>query len=341
VKVPSDKVVSGELKEFCTFVNGWYGNLVDMLAPLGDEESTMVKREAFKQYVEKVGYPGDAGSVFDALNTQGLGALSVQEIRIQLQEIMNSMSKSSSSRTPSKGRRQKSESPERSQRAASKQSRDIASSFGSLEKEGTNGKPAGGSIATEVKGFATRSEESTRSSLHVADAKAAREASEPFAGQITEDSKDGGPANSRKGSKGRAKRKPSKERNAESGSLASGNPDDGPESLLSVPERSRGRAPSPDGDKPPTIRASVAVADVDGSLRMDDSFVLVRPHPYQQCDDDGRSRTFVYKGKLIEVPLLPLYELDEDWKESDKVSKGTGWGIVKSKVVGQQAKLLA
>jgi hypothetical protein len=99
--------------------------------------------------------------------------------------------------------------------------------------------------------------------------------------------------------------------------------------------------PQPDEDKLPTIRA--AIADADGSPKLDDScFVLVRPHPYHRFDeeDDGNIRTFVYKGKAFEVPLLPLHELDEDRKKSKEVinaSKGAGWQVVKSKVVGHKA----
>merc|ERR1711879_106537 len=111
------------------------------------------------------------------------------------------------------------------------------------------------------------------------------------------------------------KRRASKERNSVPAASPSTQPllsdalasDDPAQSLLSTPAKARAglegadaleglpraREPSPEGDELPTIRASVAVPDVDGSLKTDDSYVYLRPHPYQRCDDDGRPRTFV------------------------------------------------
>lgn len=227
----------------------------------------------------------------------------------------------------------------------------MTSSFGSQDKvsagtnvtRGTRGRDDDGAV-DKGKGLIT--EESTRSSLHVGDARAGREDGDSA---TMEDGGDGDRKRKKllseaeagsKGVKG-GKRKSSKERNTPAATetalgLGESAVDDATQSLLTVPPQAT-RPPSPDGEKPPTIRASVAVADVDGSLRTDDSFVFVRPHPYQRCDDDGRPRTFVYKNRLFEVPLLPLHELDEDRQDPDKgLSKGTGWQVVKSKVVGQK-----
>merc|ERR1712147_343632 len=62
----------------------------------------VIKKEAFKRYAEKLGYPGDSNAVFDWCDSQGAGAVSLQEIRMQLTEA--GRSSSSSSRAGSKGR---------------------------------------------------------------------------------------------------------------------------------------------------------------------------------------------------------------------------------------------
>mmetsp|Transcript_135041 Transcript_135041/g.248445 ORF Transcript_135041/g.248445 Transcript_135041/m.248445 type:complete len:466 (+) Transcript_135041:15-1412(+) len=98
-----------------------------------------------------------------------------------------------------------------------------------------------------------------------------------------------------------------------------------------------------DSTEMPVVKAPVAVPDTDGIPKIDaNDFVMVRPHPYKRCDADEvdereRLRSFVFKGRLFEVPLLPLYKLDEDEKQSDRgANKGAAWTMAKSKVLGQK-----
>lgn len=84
------------------------------------------------------------------------------------------------------------------------------------------------------------------------------------------------------------------------------------------------------------VPAPVAdTVDADGNLLIDTTaFVMLRPLPYERGDDPGQ-RTFVYKGELIDVPMLPLFKLDKSSSANkDPRVGGHGWQKVKSKVMG-------
>jgi len=97
---------------------------------------------------------------------------------------------------------------------------------------------------------------------------------------------------------------------------------------------------------PPEVLAPVALDDTTPSTS---DFVLVRPLPYEpvlpDAGDSNKQRTFVFKGTLIVVPMLPLQSPREGSPKSAKQSKNEdvrqnkGWKMVKSKVVGGAMKV--
>mmetsp|Transcript_61355 Transcript_61355/g.158251 ORF Transcript_61355/g.158251 Transcript_61355/m.158251 type:complete len:135 (+) Transcript_61355:3-407(+) len=104
--------------------------------------------------------------------------------------------------------------------------------------------------------------------------------------------------------------------------------------------------------EPIVVKAPLAgdIDDMFGNPEIDGShYVTVRPLPYEpvpQCgDDDNRVRTFIFKGRLVKVPLI---NLGGNGKKSEKAApapaeqslkpggqpKSKAWQMVKSKVVG-------
>jgi hypothetical protein len=75
------------------------------------------------------------------------------------------------------------------------------------------------------------------------------------------------------------------------------------------------------------------IAPVDESAQ-----VFLRMLPYQRMPydwaDDRLPRSFIHKGRLFEVPPLPLYELDPDVPKPPNNKQHKGWQKVKSKVMG-------
>merc|ERR1740121_1893629 len=73
---------------------------------------------------------------------------------------------------------------------------------------------------------------------------------------------------------------------------------------------------------PGSLTAPVAgPIEKDGSPTVDISdFVVLRPLPYElfppDRNDDNAQRTFVYKGKVIEIPILPLSDFEPGSKEA-------------------------
>lgn len=386
------KVLNTELRDFCTYVSGFYANLDEALTPLGNDETSMVKREAFKRFAEKLGFPGDAGVVFDSLDSQNNGALQLHELRTLLMEAMTTSSQASSSgRRGSKQMKKKPEGKasksdrssgqqsdrEKGRKGGSKQVCEEPSSFDSPDASKLSGSLGKSDMSDLQKGPGRITQESTRSSLHDGARAGSQLSSVESDAPVRQNTEEAGPVNARKVSKGRKNSKQLSDRGSDGegkgGKKQKGKEDnkltepllqsDGQaagglmQSLLTVPaalgtpatigspklpqrEGSEALPAGCDSSRPASIRAPTALADVDsfGSARTDDSsFVLFRPHPYQKCDDDDVGvRTFVYRGRLLEVPLLPLAVLDEDRKgESDQASKGKGWQMVKSKVVGQ------
>jgi len=71
--------------DFCAFSHERFnGRLADALAELGPEDASPVKREAFLRHAAHLGFLGDAGRVFDALDVGGRGVLLLGELRSQL-----------------------------------------------------------------------------------------------------------------------------------------------------------------------------------------------------------------------------------------------------------------
>jgi len=64
--------------------------------------------------------------------------------------------------------------------------------------------------------------------------------------------------------------------------------------------------------------------------------IVLRPLPYDRGSENN-VRRFVYKGELIEVPLLPLQRLEKDGQGSKDRRSNHGWQMVKSKVIGAAA----
>lgn len=343
LKVPSEgKLANPELRDFCSFVNGLYGNLVDALAPLGDDESLAVQREAFKRYAGKIGYPGDAGLAFDSMDKQGLGVITLSDLRTQLAEAMSTNSKSSSSRKGSKTKGSKAE------KRPSKEGIDGGTSFASAgARSDGDESPERTKLLSAEESTREPTEEGGERGVTLRDRVSMREIELAGAGEPV------AAAGARKGSKGPAARKGSKPKRRISKEAVQKSPhaSDGETadpaidpitaaSLLAVPpqrgEREgtdlSGRAPSPVGSKPPSIRAAVApeMSEI-ATARGENGFVMVRPHPYQIVDDDedDKVRSFVWKNILFEVPLIPLYELDED-KKGPPLAKDASWAVVKT-----------
>lgn len=96
----------------------------------------------------------------------------------------------------------------------------------------------------------------------------------------------------------------------------------------------------------PEVLAPVALDDATPSTT---DFVLLRPLPYEpippDAGDSNKQRTFVFKGNLVVVPMLPLLSPREGSPKSAKqppknedVRQNKGWKMVKSKVVGGAMK---
>eukprot|EP00931_Biecheleriopsis_adriatica_P110383 TRINITY_DN84653_c0_g1_i1.p1 TRINITY_DN84653_c0_g1~~TRINITY_DN84653_c0_g1_i1.p1 ORF type:complete len:308 (-),score=56.38 TRINITY_DN84653_c0_g1_i1:52-975(-) len=95
------------------------------------------------------------------------------------------------------------------------------------------------------------------------------------------------------------------------------------------------------------VRAPVAGEVIGGEPSISgDDFVMLRPLPYEPVpwdrSDNNRQRSFVYKGGLVQVPLLPFQDLENGVKpvkaKPEEVRQGKGWKMVKSKVVGGAIK---
>lgn len=425
-----------ELREFCAFVAGWYDKSSEALEGLG-EDGSAVKREDFKQYAAKIGFVGDGGIVFDAIDVEGSGALPVHALRSLLLETIASLSvgsrPSSQSRGPtnrSLSREQKqstpgsgpNSAPNSKRKSGTKTSKDFKEK-GQRTSIAMDGEPPGSPAETSPGGGGTGfsrqqsdggstssqtkrpkpspsreqteastipgegdalgdkgrmngvAEASTRSSLHQADG-AARAAGLSMS-PVPSDGKDIDQKPSRKSSKlsvseggsdaalklpkgVRKGRRASKDKLRPDGTESMNSLESFQPSAASDPLReattiteNSGPASSPSDAMPPdasaempVMQAPLAVADTDGIPKVDTNrFVNVRPHPYKRCDPDEvdereRPRSFVFKGRLFEVPLLPLYELDEDRKDVERAAKGTGWNVAKSKVLGQNLKSL-
>jgi len=97
------------------------------------------------------------------------------------------------------------------------------------------------------------------------------------------------------------------------------------------------------------VKASLALAEEndDGYPCVDTSmFVNFIPLPYAPVladgadDDCERPRSFVFKGQLIDIPLLPINRREQGAAArfisiSHTASKGKGWAVVKSKMDGR------
>merc|ERR1712083_768732 len=96
---------------------------------------------------------------------------------------------------------------------------------------------------------------------------------------------------------------------------------------------------------PGSLTAPVAgPIEKDGSPTVDVSdFVVLRPLPYELSlpdrNDDNEQRKFVYKGRVIEIPFLPLSDFEPGAKDESRQT-GKGWQVVKSKVAGGNLKSL-
>lgn len=105
--------------------------------------------------------------------------------------------------------------------------------------------------------------------------------------------------------------------------------------------------------EPKLVRAPVVESGSHGEPWIHESdFVMLRPLPYEpipgDLGDNNRPRTFVYKGALIQVPLLALPDGENGGtgtgsvkpgkKEDQQLRQNKGWKVVKSKVVGGAIK---
>lgn len=105
--------------------------------------------------------------------------------------------------------------------------------------------------------------------------------------------------------------------------------------------------------EPKLVRAPVVESGSHGEPWIHESdFVMLRPLPYEpipgDLGDNNRPRTFVYKGALIQVPLLALPDgengstgtgsVKPGKKDDQQPRQNKGWKVVKSKVVGGAMK---
>mmetsp|Transcript_97737 Transcript_97737/g.174118 ORF Transcript_97737/g.174118 Transcript_97737/m.174118 type:complete len:312 (+) Transcript_97737:57-992(+) len=98
--------------------------------------------------------------------------------------------------------------------------------------------------------------------------------------------------------------------------------------------------------EPKFVAAPVAEQNLDGEWQLTSmEYVMLRPLPYEPVPwdrgDNNQQRTFIYKGALLQVPLLPLDQIESGKnrpKEDANAKQGKGWKVVKSKVVGGAMK---
>eukprot|EP00930_Biecheleria_cincta_P002539 TRINITY_DN103549_c0_g1_i1.p1 TRINITY_DN103549_c0_g1~~TRINITY_DN103549_c0_g1_i1.p1 ORF type:complete len:309 (-),score=44.56 TRINITY_DN103549_c0_g1_i1:107-1033(-) len=104
--------------------------------------------------------------------------------------------------------------------------------------------------------------------------------------------------------------------------------------------------------EPKLVRAPIVESGSQGEPWIHESdFVMLRPLPYEpipwDLGDNNRPRTFVYKGALIQIPLLALPDGEngstgtgsvKPGKKDDQLRQNKGWKVVKSKVVGGGVK---
>lgn len=79
---------------------------------------------------------------------------------------------------------------------------------------------------------------------------------------------------------------------------------------------------------PSTVASS---RDISVELACGTSFIIWKPLPYDSTRDQGQ-RTFHYKGRVVEIPLLPLHELSKDDNSTQRCRTGIGWQVLRSKV---------
>lgn len=126
-----------------------------------------------------------------------------------------------------------------------------------------------------------------------------------------------------------------------------GSGDKPPEAAPKAPAKrraSQATAAGATGGGPPEVRCPVALDETTPSTS---DFVLLRPLPYDpvppDAGDTNKQRTFIYKGALLVVPMLPLQSPREgspkSEKQSEDVRQNKGWKMVKSKVVGAAVKV--
>jgi len=88
---------------------------------------------------------------------------------------------------------------------------------------------------------------------------------------------------------------------------------------------------SPDGGTPQT--PCTPCVPVDDSVNIWLRALPQTRMPYEWEDDKTAQRSFLYQGKVFDVPLLPIFELDPDVLRGS-VKMSHGWQLVKSKVIG-------
>jgi len=346
----------GELREFSAFVSEQYkSGSFDILAELaasgtggdasGDGAKASIGKEAFVSFLKRLGYLGDKGAVFVALDIEGHGSLTVGYIRSQL--IALDALPTSLGETP----------------ISRSQSRNLSRAASGLTKSERNKKGAGSHRADEGDGSKKLHEEhSTRSSLHASEAKAD---TKPRPRRLSKIEKLGHGAHDHHGERQNSpkqphspKKSPGREKKkAAHGRLSTpARQADGEEAISPVsPANAFGKPSDAVDEKAPpdhTMR-SIRTHDTGGHgneanmveekidfrrvvgpptqddawdiarrsmLRQfstqdaigmpaldDDGLCVLKPLPYRWgFEDDNEERNFLYKGEHFSVPMLPI-----------------------------------
>lgn len=377
VPIPAASSCRSDLREFTSFIAELHARGgSDVLGELvmGDcggaagqvDEMTLVDQEAFRRFALRLGFRGDARAVFEVLDDKGSGSLPLAYVRTQLIAVDPLVATMAPNSFAKSGRKQ----PKGTSARVSPKKKSASLS---LSRSRGGGSPPGSpGISPQSLGVPRNSdfdapkgaglqqklifEASTRSSLH------------ETRSAVQKETGDRGPKKPKEALALDSAKMQATDADcaaptaAAVGSMAVGldqgrrifSPEEGAVGLDAAPHQSRSEclpltpascrvvAPPPEAMLPAAWRRPGTANDAVGFPALDDgrnTTIVLRPLPYEWGGEDRVDvpRTFMFRGELITVPLLPIGTASDRSPETvttEKAGRGTGWQKVRSNVLG-------